>query len=153
MIGEFRSLRRGLVVIKVAALLFGLCIPVLYGQTPTPTEPGNKPKKQSTQEKKTTTTDKRGTNESPLVIKVLPTQDDEKQPEKIPKEQEDHPTDYGCISDSLLALFTGGLFFATWKLWQATERLVPHWTTFRFMRQCPGREADMDYCEEGNDAD
>lgn len=98
----------------------------LYGKTPTPGEPSHVPKEQSARESKDPHDDKRGTQESPLIIKVLPSPNTNGEADKVAQHQEGKAT-----PDWWLVILTGGLVVATAVLsvvttflWRATERLV-----------------------------
>ena len=96
-----------------------------YEPTQAQTVSSDKLKPQATKTPKKSETDQRGTEQSPLIIKILPTANGEEKPPPIPDTREsDAPTDWGLITNILLALFSGGLFYATWKLSGATKSLV-----------------------------
>lgn len=99
---------------------------ISYGQAPTPTVPSNKPKSQSTSEQKKAATDQRGTEHSPLVIKILESEHANQKAANVPEER-DHKAAFnwwGIPTDGWLVIFTCGLFVATLLLWLATRKLV-----------------------------
>ena len=108
-------------------ILSASLLPVLlYGQTPTPGEPSHIPKQQTARENKKATADKRGTQESPLIIKVLPSQNINGEADKVAKHQEKKATTewWLVILTGGFVAFTAGLFVVTGLLWRAAERLV-----------------------------
>lgn len=98
----------------------------LYGQTPTPTKTSDKPKTQSQSNKKPSAADQRGTEQSPLIIKVIPTPNTDEKAEPDGKAHEEKATTERWLIGltGLLVLFTAILALYTAKLWSATDKLV-----------------------------
>jgi len=90
-----------------------------YGQTPTPTESTDKPKQQATTSQKKPKPDQRGTEKSPLFIKVAPTQKTQEETERETQRQEEvQSTDRWLMRfTGLLAIFTLILAGFTAKTW------------------------------------
>ncbi len=103
------------------------------GQTPTPPETSEKPKTGTEQPKKRPKTDLRGTEKSPLFIKVIPSQDADPKPAKTEEHHDNKPSQewWGISTEGWLVVFTGLLWITTGvlacytaRLWRATSRLV-----------------------------
>jgi hypothetical protein len=103
------------------AVLYLLVASWSYGQTPTPGVSADKPNKQNTDPQEKPEADQRGTDKTPFIIKVLPSQPSEPPPAPHTNQEKQKTTDWDWWSDKspeiLIALFT--LF-----LWLATRRLV-----------------------------
>lgn len=97
----------------------------LYGETPAPGISSNKPKAEETPKQKTSYTDQRGTEQTPLIIKVLPPENTAPKPDKISDNQKSEPTvSWWPSANAWLVIFTCGLFAATVALVRATQALV-----------------------------
>lgn len=104
-----------------------LCAVPLYGQTPTPGELAQKPKQQSTAPQRNPTIDQRGTENSPLLIKIIPTPSieppaNEKQSDapKVWWNREEWWSEH--IVEILLAVATVLLWIATRELVRGAEK-------------------------------
>ncbi|MBI5316761.1 MAG: hypothetical protein HZB34_12375 [Nitrospirae bacterium] len=97
-----------------------------YGNTPTPVVPTDKPNQHNSNTQEKPAPDQRGTEEAPLVIKLLPAPNDEKPANYNAKNKISESADWWWdhIPEILLALFTLCLFIATYLLYRATKKLV-----------------------------
>ncbi len=115
---------------KFAALaLLSACFlfPVYsYGQTPSSTVTSNKPRPNATQNDRKSEDDKRGTDGSPVVVKILPPSDLQITTKKSADEHHDYSSAEWWLVyvTGGLAAFTLGLMIFTLKLWGATKKLV-----------------------------
>ncbi len=91
---------------------------------PTPTEAREQPKTNTKQDKHRAEPDKRGTESSPLVIKVLPSETNEPDTSEATSKQNDYASPEWALVyvTAILTMFTGGLMFYTAKLWGAAQR-------------------------------
>ncbi len=94
-----------------------------YGQTPTPPIATDKPKTQNANPQKKPSSEQRGTEQAPLIIKILPSPSDEKPTESTANEQQGHPADWWWdrSPEILLAIATFGLWIATRQLVRGSE--------------------------------
>jgi hypothetical protein len=108
-------------------LLISLLISIAsYGQTPAPDVPNDKSKPKTASEQKKSSADLRGTEQMPLVIKMLNSPKDSEKSTSIPENHKKDPTSswWDIPTEGWLVIFTAGLFFATLALWNATRHLV-----------------------------
>jgi hypothetical protein len=122
---------------KLACMFVVLCILIAglsYAQsqppTPTPGIPSDSPKQQATNKDKKTAPDQRGTEQAPLVIKILEAEHANEKAASVPNEG-NHKTTPNWWPFALwptaeywLAIFTLGLFIATCVLARANWLLV-----------------------------
>jgi hypothetical protein len=103
-----------------------------YGQTPTPSESSEKPKPSAEQPKKRTKSDQRGTETSPLFIKIIPPDNAQPEPNDTKaNHNEKSPNEGWASAERWVAIFTGLLWVTTAILasytaflWGATKRLA-----------------------------
>lgn len=88
-----------------------------YGKTPAPLVPADKPNHEAEAPQKETPDSQRGTEQSPVVVKILPAQKDEAPPSNADTEQKGNADWWLDHSPEIfIALFTLGLWCATYQL-------------------------------------
>jgi len=105
--------------IKIVLLCACLLVTVSsYGQTPTPVVPTDKPNQHNSSPHENPATDTRGTEETPLIIKVLPPANNEEPTNNSSKNKKSESADWWWDKspEILLALATIGLWIVTWQL-------------------------------------
>lgn len=92
---------------------------VSYGQTPAPTESRKNKETHAAKSQDPVAKDQRGTDQSPLIIKVLPTPQSEEKATQERSEREDRATNERLLigANIFLAIFTALLAGFTAKLW------------------------------------
>jgi hypothetical protein len=109
------------VLLVCACCLFSVAS---YGQAPAPTESRKKVKPQAAQSQEAASKDQRGTEKSPLILKVIPTTKSEDEAALERQDREDRTTNERLLifANILLAVFTGLLAIYTAKLWREAKR-------------------------------